>query len=35
MADDCLQRAEAALEGAGLADSRLRGIGRWIVTRQN
>jgi geranylgeranyl diphosphate synthase type II len=35
MADDCLQRAEAALGAAGLADARLLDIGRWIVERSN
>ena len=35
MARDCLTRAAAALRAAGLADSRLLGIGSWIVTRQN
>ena len=33
MAAECLARAEAALRGASLADSRLLEIGRWIVTR--
>ena len=35
MAADCLSRASEALRGAGLADSRLLDIGRWIVTRSN
>jgi geranylgeranyl diphosphate synthase type II len=35
MAAECLQRAERALAGAGLAESRLMDIGRWIVTRSN
>src|SRR5688500_3859212 len=35
MASECLQRAEAALNEAGLADSWLLGIGRWIVDRTN
>jgi geranylgeranyl diphosphate synthase type II len=35
MAAECLSRAEAALAAAGLADSRLLGIGRWIVERSN
>jgi len=35
MAAECLQRAERALGGAGLAESRLMDIGRWIVTRSN
>jgi geranylgeranyl pyrophosphate synthase len=35
MADECLQRAEVTLAASGLDDSRLLGIGRWIVTRQN
>jgi len=35
MAAECLKRAEAALTAAGVADSRLLGIGRWIVDRSN
>ena len=35
MAAECLDRAAIALGGAGLADSRLLEIGRWIVTRSN
>ena len=35
MAADCLARAEATLRDAGMADSRLLGIGRWIVNRQS
>jgi geranylgeranyl diphosphate synthase, type II len=35
MASDCLARAEAELRAAGLADSRLLEIGRWIVERGN
>ena len=35
MASACLQRAETALHEAGLADSWLLGIGRWIVDRTN
>jgi geranylgeranyl diphosphate synthase type II len=35
MAAECLQRAEARLRPAGLADSMLLGIGRWIVERSN
>jgi geranylgeranyl pyrophosphate synthase len=35
MATDCLARAEAGLRGAGLADSRLLEIGRWIIERGN
>ena len=35
MAQDCLQRAEAALAAAGVDDPRLLGIGRWIVERSN
>jgi geranylgeranyl diphosphate synthase type II len=35
MAADCLARAESTLRSAGLADSRLLGIGRWIVERKN
>jgi len=33
MAADCLARAESVLESARIADSRLVGIGRWIVER--
>jgi geranylgeranyl pyrophosphate synthase len=33
MADDCLARAEAALQAAGVADPRLLGIGAWMVSR--
>jgi geranylgeranyl diphosphate synthase type II len=33
MAAECLERAQAALETAGIADARLLGIGRWIVER--
>jgi geranylgeranyl pyrophosphate synthase len=33
MARECLQRAEAILAAASLADDRLLGIGRWIVER--
>jgi geranylgeranyl pyrophosphate synthase len=35
MAADCLARAEHALAAAGLADSPLMDIGRWIVNRSN
>jgi len=35
MAAECLARADATLAAAGLADSRLLEIGRWIVTRGN
>ena len=35
MAAECLTRAEASLRRAGLADSRLLEIGRWIVERGN
>ena len=35
MAAECLDRAESALRAAGLADSRLMDIGRWIVHRRN
>jgi len=35
MAAECLQRADATLRQAGLADSMLLGIGRWIVERSN
>jgi len=33
MASECLTRAESALRDAGLADSQLPAIGRWIVGR--
>src|SRR5687768_15984012 len=35
MAAECLERAEATLRQAGLADAMLLGIGRWIVERSN
>jgi geranylgeranyl diphosphate synthase type II len=35
MANNCLQRAEAALRAADLAEVRLLDIGRWIVERSN
>jgi geranylgeranyl diphosphate synthase type II len=35
MAADCLTRAESILRAAGLADTHLLGIGRWIVERSN
>ena len=35
MAAECLERAEAVLTAAGVADARLIGIGRWIVGRKN
>jgi geranylgeranyl pyrophosphate synthase len=35
LAADCLARAHATLGNAGLADSRLLEIGRWIVTRSS
>jgi geranylgeranyl diphosphate synthase type II len=35
MAAECLEQAESALRGAGVADHRLIGIGRWIVERSN
>jgi geranylgeranyl diphosphate synthase type II len=35
MATECLERAEAVLAAAGVADPRLLGIGRWIVDRSN
>jgi geranylgeranyl diphosphate synthase, type II len=35
MAAECLARADATLAEAGLADSRLLEIGKWIVTRGN
>jgi len=35
MAEECLERAHSALEDAGLANSHLMNIGRWIVNRSN
>ena len=35
MAADCLARAEHTLQAAGLAESRLMEIGRWIVNRSH
>jgi geranylgeranyl pyrophosphate synthase len=35
MAADCLERAESTLRAAGLAESRLVDIGRWIVNRSH
>ena len=35
MAADCLHRGQRALDAAGLAESRLMDIGRWIVNRSN
>ena len=35
MAEECLERAERALRSAGLAESPLMEIGRWIVDRSN
>ncbi len=35
MANECLDRAESILRSAGLAESRLLGIGQWIVRRSN
>ena len=35
MADECIARAAALLTAAGMADSWLLGIGRWIVERRN
>jgi geranylgeranyl diphosphate synthase, type II len=35
MAAECLERAERALTAAGLAQTRLMDIGRWIVNRSN
>jgi geranylgeranyl diphosphate synthase type II len=35
MAADCLERADRALAAAGLAETRLMDIGRWIVNRSN
>ena len=35
MAQECLERAESTLARAGLADSYLLAIGRWIVDRSN
>jgi geranylgeranyl diphosphate synthase, type II len=35
MADACIERAAGTLAGAGMANSWLLGIGRWIVERKN
>jgi geranylgeranyl diphosphate synthase type II len=35
MADDCIERAGSTLAAAGLADTYLLGIGRWIVERSH
>jgi geranylgeranyl pyrophosphate synthase len=35
MAAACLERAERTLGGAGLRESRLMDIGRWVVSRSN
>jgi geranylgeranyl diphosphate synthase type II len=35
MAAECLDRAEATLRSAGIADDRLLAIGRWILDRSN
>jgi geranylgeranyl diphosphate synthase type II len=35
LAAECLERAEALLSGAAIADDRLLGIGRWIVERRS
>ena len=35
LAAECVTRAEASLDAAGLADSWLLGIGRWLVQRSN
>ena len=35
MAAECLDRAEASLQSAGIDDERLMAIGRWIVNRSN
>jgi geranylgeranyl diphosphate synthase type II len=35
LAGECLERAEATLRDAGLADAMLLGIGRWVVERSN
>jgi geranylgeranyl diphosphate synthase type II len=35
MAQECLDRAEATLRAAGVADARLLGIGQWMVDRSN
>ena len=35
MAADCLERAEATLRSAAVADDRLLAIGRWILKRSN
>ena len=34
LAAECLQRAHAALDGAGITDSLLGGIADWVVTRK-
>jgi geranylgeranyl pyrophosphate synthase len=35
LAAECLERAQATLAAAGMADAHLLGIGRWIVERSN
>jgi geranylgeranyl pyrophosphate synthase len=35
MAAECLERAEAVLNAAGVVDPHLLGIGHWIVDRKN
>jgi geranylgeranyl diphosphate synthase type II len=35
MASDCIARATVTLDAAGMSDSWLLGIGRWIVEREN
>jgi geranylgeranyl diphosphate synthase type II len=35
MAAECLERAEAALQAAGIIDSHLMAIGHWVVERKN
>ena len=35
MASECLEKADRSLHSAGLAESRLMDIGRWIVERSN
>jgi hypothetical protein len=35
MASECLEKAERNLHSAGLSESRLMDIGRWIVERSN
>jgi len=35
LAAECLQRAHATLEAAGIGDSLLGGIADWVVTRKS